>query len=450
MAEADVDGWQVALLVPHPTRLAVLVVDSGHSSAVSVLPTRRMGPEPPLPEVLASFDAVDPATAVPLRLSMSTAPADGVETAMLVEFDAVGAEAPAGWVWRDLDAKTIAGLEPAELRPAVSSWVRERTDGWSPLRPPWARPGWFAGASAWMLDRMAAEGCPAAGAPRVHYLWGVSVVLCAPSVDGDVFLKCSGDIFRREAITTRALAAYTPGVFPDVVAVEDEQGWLLMRDLGAPELGDQDQALWHEGLVTHAGVQRGWLGRTDELVDLGLPVRSLAALAKLVDEISEDDVLQARMDPATRDGWRRSAPRLVAACRRLDEIGPGLSLAHGDFHPWNVTFGSGTTRIFDWTDAAVSHPFVDLATYIFRTDDVALRHRLVDAYLGAWTSGAGHHLKEAADLALVVGSLYQVQTYRALIPTLTADGGDDDLADADLSWIKHTLTRLEQGLDNPT
>ena len=453
MTEAGEEhGWQVSLLVPHPTRLAVLVGDSGPSSSVWRLPTLRTGPEPPLAEIMASVDAVDPETSVPLRLSMSTAQADGVEIALVLEFDAVAAAAaPAGWAWRDLDAETIARLEPADARAAVSSWTRERVDGWEPLRPVWSRPGWFARASAWMLDQMAAAGCPATGAPRVHYLWGVSVVLRAPSSNGDFFLKCSGDIFRQEAITTRRLAAHMPEVFPEVVAVDATQGWLLMGDLDAPELGEQDESLWHSGLVIYSGIQRTWQGRTDELVDLGLAVRSLTALAEEVGEISDDDVLQSRMDSELRDRWRSSAPSLARACLRLEEIGPGPSLVHGDLHPWNVTYGSGKTRIFDWTDAAVSHPFVDLATYIFRTDDVALRRRMVDAYLDAWsTVGSVDRLREAVDLAVVVGSLYQVQTFRVLIPTLMNQGADDDLADGDLSWIRRTLTRLEHGLDSPS
>lgn len=409
MTEAgDEHGWQVSLLVPHPTRLAVLVGDSGPSPSISTLPTLRTGPEPPLAEIMASVDAVDPATSVPLRLSMSTARAVGVETALLLEFDAVAVDAPAGWAWLDLDAETIARLEPADARAAVSSWTRERVDGWSPLRPVWSRPGWFARASAWMLDQMAEAGCPATGAPRIHYLWGVSVVLRAPSSDGDVFLKCSGDIFRQEAITTRRLAAHMPEVFPEVVAVDATQGWLLMRDVGAPELGEQDQSLWSKGLVTYAGIQRTWLGRTDELVDLGLSVRSLTALAEEVGAIG-GDVLQSRMDSELRDRWRSSAPALAAACLRLEEIGPGPSLVHGDLHPWNMTYGSGTTR----------------------------------------TAGSMDRLREAVDLAAVVGSVYQVQTFRVLIPTLMNGGADDDLADGNLTWIRRTLTRLEHGLDSP-
>ncbi len=110
---------------------------------------------------------------------------------LLVECDAIGAAPAPGWTWLDLDAQAIARLEPETSRAAVASWVRERADGWSPLRPAWSRPGWFARASTWMVEQMAAVGRPAVGAPRQHQLWGLSVVLRAPSADGDVFFKCT-------------------------------------------------------------------------------------------------------------------------------------------------------------------------------------------------------------------------------------------------------------------
>ena len=122
-------------------------------------------------------------------------------------------------------------------RAAVASWARERADGWSPLRPAWSRPGWFARASTWMVEQMAAVGRPAVGAPRQHQLWGLSVVLRAPSADGDVFFKCTVDLFRREAAVTQALAGLMPDVMPEVLAVDELQGWMLMRDLGARRAG---------------------------------------------------------------------------------------------------------------------------------------------------------------------------------------------------------------------
>ena len=123
----------------------------------------------------------------------------------------------------------------------------------------------------------------------------MSVVLRATVDGGDAFFKCSADVFRHEAVTTQSLAALMPDLVPEVVAVDGDLGWMLMRDLGAPELGDQDESLWHEGVVAHAGIQQLWLGRTDELVGLGLPVRSLADLAAHVEEMTGDAVLLARL-----------------------------------------------------------------------------------------------------------------------------------------------------------
>jgi hypothetical protein len=447
-----VPSCQVSFLVPHPERLAVMVVHGGPQPGPARLPTVSLSDaEPPVSDILASVAVLDIDDPVVLRTVMtSTGSAERGEVTLLMECDAVAALSP-GWTWLDLDAQAIARLEPETSRATVASWARERAEGWSPLRPAWSRPGWFARASTWMVEQMAAMGQPATGAPRQHQIWGVSVVLRAPSAGGDVFFKCTGDLFRHEAAVTRALARLMPGVMPEVLAVDEARGWMLLRDLGAPELGEQEESLWCQGIVAHAGIQRSMLGRTGELVGLGLPVRPLVGLAAWVEEMSEDAALLERMPSELRERWLATSPTLVESCLRLDAIGPGPSLVHGDFHPWNVVYGEGATRVFDWSDAAVSHPFVDLATYVFRTPDISARRGLVDAYVAAWSAGGSDEsLREAAATGLVVGALYQVQTYRALLPTLMGNGADDDLADADLDWINRSLTRHEHGLESPT
>lgn len=414
--------------------------------------------EPLLSEILACVDVVDTDTTAVLRQVITSSggvedgePSGEGDVTLLVEFDTGVDGAPEGWEWQDLDSGSLAWLEPETARAAVADWARERAGGWSPLRPAWSLPGWLARATAWMVEQMAAAGRPAVGPPRQHQLWNLSVVLRSSSEGGDVFFKCSAEVFRHEAGVTQALAERMPDRVPDVLAIDDAQGWMLMRDLGAPELGDQDESLWHEGVVAHAGIQRSWLGRTDELVDVGLPVRPLADLAAQVEAMAEDPLLMGRASPDLRERWLATAPALVESCRRLDEIGPGPTLVHGDFHPWNVVFGAGAARIFDWTDAAVSHPFIDLATYVFRTPDVDVRRQLVDRYVRAWSpEGSEETLQEAAALGLVVGALYQVQTYRALLPTLMGGGADDDMVGADLGWMKRSLTRHHQGLESPT
>ena len=438
------DGCRVSLLAPHPHRTAVLVAASAPR-----LPTVHLdSEEPTLPEILtAAADVVDPSATV-LR-QVVTSPGEAQDE-LLLELDAVATEPPAGWAWLDLDAEVAARLEPVTSRAAVAAWVDERATGWAPRRPAYSRPGWFEGAAAWMVERMTASGHPPVAPPRQHQLWDVSVVLRAPSTDGEVYLKCSNELFRHEAVVTRDLAAGMPGLVPDVLAVDAERGWLLMRDLGAPELGEQDEARWPDGIAAHARIQRTWLDRTDDLVGRGLPVRSLADLAADVGRMTRDDDLLGRMTPELRTAWLATAPDLVTACRRLDLLGPGPTLVHGDLHPWNVTAGPDGIRVFDWTDAAVAHPCVDLATYVFRTEDLAVRRQLVGAYVEAWSGVAPEAvLREAAALGLVVGALYQAQTYRALLPALPRDGADAGLTGADLDWVERSVTRHRAGLDAP-
>ena len=445
------ESCQVSLLVPHPGRIAVLVAEGeGEQTRRPCRPCDWTARSRRSPRSWRPSAMVDSDTTPALRLVMTSA-TDAENVEFLLEFEPAAAEPPRGWGWQDLDGEVIARLEPESSRNAVASWVHERATGWSPLRPQWSRPGWFARASSWMVDQMAADGRPAIDPPRQHQLWDLSVVLRASSADGQVFLKCSPELYGHEAVATQGLAAHMPGLVPEVIAVDGARGWLLMRDLGAAELGDQDPSLWDRGMVAHAGIQQSWLGRADELVALGLPVRSLPDLAAEVEALTVDAELMGRMPADVRQQWLASAPALAESCRRLDELGPGPTLVHGDLHPWNVAVGPTTTRVFDWSDAAVSHPFVDLAAYVLRSGDLSVRRRLVDAYVGAW-SGAGSEgdLQEAASLGLVVGALYQVQTYRALLPTLPGNGADDGLAGADLDWIKRCLSCHEHGLEGPS
>src|SRR3954471_21667489 len=70
--------------------------------------------------------------------------------------------------------------------------------------------------------------------------------------------------------------------------------------------------------------------------------------------------------------------------------------------------------------------------------------------VGAWSAERSEEsLREAVALGLVAGALYQVQTYRALLPTLMGNGANDELTGADLNWLNRALLRHQQGLETP-
>jgi Phosphotransferase enzyme family len=413
--------------------------------AVCALPAVAVSAEPDMEEVVRGVSRLAGGPVTLLRANAAAWNAGFDVTALIVEIGPL-ARAPDGFCWALLGESDVESIDPDWARASVRSWIRERVAGWSDLRPQWSRPGWLAEAAQWMREQMIAAGYLDPEIPRIHHLWSISVVLCADSRTGTAFLKCSSDRFRHEGPMTQALASRSRGYLPEVLAIEPGRGWLLMRDLDAPLLGDQPESMWQRGLDALAGLQQEWLGRTDDLLAAGAELRPLGELADWVNGTALDADLMCRLAPEQRDAWLASVPAMADACTSLDRIGPGPSLVHGDFHPWNVVAGNDGTRIFDWTDAAEAHPFLDLVTYIMRTDDLALRRHLLHHYLQLWSRYiSSDDLKTAGRLALVAGALYQARTYSQLIPTVMPD----DLAqlrDGDVHWLRRALDRLDRGI----
>lgn len=446
----DGSGCDVVALVPRHSESATLLCARPLSDEDEALrlPRIQVGPDPSVSDIVPLLAEMLQGPVTPLRANERSWHENFDAASIVTEVEPWEVDAPDGYCWRSVDASDVASVSPPWARPAVASWLDEHTAGWSVLRPQWSRPGWFARAGAWMQSQMEVAGYVAPQPPRVHHLWGVSVVLAADSLTGTAYLKCSGERFRAEAVVTQALAAHSPLLLPDVVAVEPQHGWLLMRDIGAPELGDQAETSWGRGLDALADLQQEWLGRTDELLALGAEDRPLTSLVTWVEETTGDVELLGRLTGDERAQWAAAVPTMVESCRRLADLGPGSSLVHGDFHPWNVAAGAGGIRVFDWTDASVAHPLLDLVTYVMRSRDPGRRAAMVRRYLDRWTGHLPEATHESAGgLALVVGALHQAHTYAELIPTVMPDDLGQ-LGSGDVQWIRRAMRYADQGLQS--
>ena len=434
----DESRIQIAILVPHASRPAVLTTPEGTlpittsptSSTVEQLDavTARLGTLPPVLRIV---------------LGVGEGPEDAIPRLVVLE----GIDAsPTGFIWTDVTALDITTGAPHALQGVVSRAIARHREGPGERDVPWSRPGWYGRATTWMTDQMADLGHPATSQPRIVYLWGISMVLRAESAAGSMFLKCSAPAFRQEAAVTAVLAEVTPRLVTRVAAVEPQEGWLLMFDHGDTVLGERPQNAWIAGLDLLPSVQRAWTDRNGELAQAGAPVRSIVDLAELAPTFASRATLASQLSADDRRAWDAAIPDLVAACRRLDALGPPPTLVHGDFHPWNVADDPAGPRIFDWTDAAISHPFTDLAVYATRADDVAVRRAMRDAYLAHWSDRMEPAaLTEAGELAIVVGTLYQVDSYMRLVETLDPDDLWD-LAPAVGSWARATVATLSEGI----
>ncbi len=443
-------GYEIVILLPRGEGRDVASTP-GADDVVS-LPRAPVSGEPETPTIIAAIAGIlggDPPP--PLRIVPLTGRGVRpwlalVELEPLVGRDGAQPRLPESVTWRALVTPDVASTEPALARPYLDRWLSER-DGTAegPARPPWSRPGWLARASAWMADRLAEMGSPLVAVPQIHAMWGLSNVIRGETADGAFYLKGCSPVFPTESAITRVLAASDPERLPRVVAVNEAENWLLLGDLGKSFVGDAPVARWPEGLAAHAAIQRRWLGRTDELATAGFERRGLAELASQIPRLPELSLL-APMAPASRDRLVTAIPRLVEACERLTTIGPPETVVHGDLHPWNVADVDGRSIVFDWSDSCIGHPFLDLATYVGRTRDVAARRACVDAYLAAWSGVLPpDELEEAVTLGLPLGALHQVESYRRIVAGVAEDDLWD-MAGAAPHYAEQALAWLDRGL----
>jgi hypothetical protein len=297
------------------------------------------------------------------------------------------AAAPPGWSprppaeWLPLEEADLSTLAAPEFRAAVAAWLEEvRGAAVDPKRPPWARPGWLAEASGWVAEHVSIR-----GKPKLVRQWPLSAVYRFGTDAGPVYLKAVFALFAAEPAVTEALAHEHPGEAPDVVAIDPERGWILMHELRGKSARGR-QAL--EGMRTTARIQRSWERREAELESLGCRRRGL-------DEIAAE------------------APQFAALCDRLAALEIPDTLVHGDLHHGNMLLVGDRTVVIDWSDAAIGHPFLDLAPVLW----IGEKHRdeLRDAYVEAWSDfGSRKELITAGAVGEVLGCVYQAISYRAI------------------------------------
>jgi len=211
-----------------------------------------------------------------------------------------------------------------------------------------------------------------------------------------LWLKKPKGRWRFEVPLTVALASRWPDRVAEVVEHGDD--WLSMRDAGT-RIGEEDPR-WPDVVRRYAELQQGEAARADEHVGTGVPDRRLATLpewyARLADEV--------------RDGQlRRFAPRFAELCEELASRGIPETIQHDDLHHYNVYVHDAETRILDWGDSCVSHPYFSLVATLRHVPDSGISRAFLDAWGGD---------EETLTLALRVGRIAHAFKHHV--------SGDDD------------------------
>src|SRR2546426_4518967 len=140
-----------------------------------------------------------------------------------------------------------------------------------PLRPPWARRGWFAETESWIKAQLARLNYTIVAPIEQVRTWGISCVLRVPTTTGNVYFKAiptsfmqkdtaisSSDtpgrlplFFTHEPMLIQSLAAWYPHNMPTVLAMEREQCWMLLAEFGTELHAHPDQIAWEKALAVY-------------------------------------------------------------------------------------------------------------------------------------------------------------------------------------------------------
>ena len=285
------------------------------------------------------------------------------------------------------------------------------------------------------------------------YAW--STVMRVPSSEGMLFFKATAGETIFEIALTQKLAEWVPDCMPELVAVDTERGWMLMRDGGeqlrASIRPTGDVSPWEPVITRYAEVQIGLAEHVDELLRLGVPDHRLATLhahysGLLADEASLMLDQEKGLTSAELQQLQNLKPRFEQICANLAAFGIPETLNNGDFHDGNVLVKDGRITFFDWGDATLTHPFVSLRTF-FVSMEIALKLEdyapptpemtaLLNRYLACWERFASkEQLLDAYNLSRPVASSVKVFLWHQ-----TISGLDGSLRDK-YAWIVPELWR---------
>ncbi|HUP15972.1 MAG TPA: phosphotransferase, partial [Acidimicrobiia bacterium] len=344
-----------------------------------------------------------------------------------------GWEPPRNSRWVDRSSLETLRVKEERFRLLVDRYLSDLERGEVPTeRPPWCADGWLSGVRSWIEEELTRLGHVLLDLEQVKQ-WSISSVLRVKTDGPDFYFKASIDVplFVNEAVVTDRLSRRFPAYIPGPIAVDPARAWMLLPDFGelVPETsGVEVRRQLFERFCELQRASANWI--MDLLAD-GCIDRRLHVLESQIDPLLNDEGAMSAITEHERDRLRTLAPALKELTREMANLDVPYTLVHSDLHLANTARVDGVLTFFDWTDACVAHPFVDLMALKFETDDNE-KQSIMDAYLAGWHEVATPEaLQRAVLLASVLIPLHHAVSYQQLLvnlepaarPELDATGG---------------------------
>jgi hypothetical protein len=230
---------------------------------------------------------------------------------------------------------------------------------------------------------------------------------------GLVYLKQMIPAFAAEANLIQVVPKQFAGYVPKIIISNAGLDAFVMEDAGISLRERLNEKFQMEiplyALKICGEIQRGMTGCADQLLAVGVPDWRLSKLTGLyISLIDQEEILIADgLSRAEVDSLHALQPRFTNLCDKLSAYGIPETIEHGDFHDNNILVKDDRVILSDWGDAALSHPFFSLATFLKRglrdysiTPQDPRYGELKYAYLQGWMEfGPVDRLEEAFSLA---------------------------------------------------
>lgn len=345
----------------------------------------------PIVRFLATRDGKVAASLPPLDLSPEQTSAEGLREAF---FEQTGQRA---YVLHD-DGIGF-GLEKDHYLVRLERTLADAADTYPPLEHArtWQQPGWFRETLRW-LENTFGETVSAVRQVSTNDLACVTRVETENRI---VYLKASETGL--EAALSAHLADRYPELTPNVVAWDEHRHLLVTEDCGVRLSESSDVDVWHIAVENLAHFQR--VADAHVFRALGCPVYTFTDLA------DRAETFTFLRDADALHRWGLTAPQVSALAERIPYVrhahervsafGLPLLPAHGDAHPMNAL--TGCRVWFDWSEACVAHPLLDVGWLLAREKLLPPRQTYPDVAATLWQTYLRiFHLPKTTDLDDVV------------------------------------------------
>ncbi|AXQ97361.1 MULTISPECIES: phosphotransferase [Pseudoalteromonas] len=306
--------------------------------------------------------------------------------------------------------------------------------------------GWKLDAKYWIENTLKQLNYKKVDEPIIVEDWFLGDVWRIPTEKGNVYFKATASLplFSNEAGVCDFLAHIFKGKVPEVLAIDKGRRWQLTSDFGEPLDEDVDLTVWNDAYQVWGEIQSLSVEHVDKLRQSGCQSRSIENLStQLIWHFNQPEIAAILTDRNIVFD-NNFLSNLEIAIHKLKEYSLPDCLVHGDLHESNMARTAESYLFFDWSDACVTHPFMD-GNFIYQFSETNLKQKLIKNYLSNWR----HYLPElelqrAWQAAEPVCYAHHTLSYASII--LNASGGNED----DVSDFTESFTRYLSCLTNAT